>query len=107
MIFLTVFWIVFLAVMSRLRPSPPPSFSSAQITPIEAALASSVSVFWTTATHVMVLSGNATGNDCDVMMSDVSKTDIEDTANSSSRQLANNTAIALGSIVDTAPHRGV
>src|SRR5215210_6822589 len=106
-IFLTVFWIVVLVVVSRLT-SAPPSFSSAQITPIEAALALLVSVFVTTAIHTMVSSGNANGNDCDATISDVSKMNIEDTANSSSRHSANNTdGVLFGSIVDAPPHRGV
>src|SRR5919112_5137594 len=108
MMFLTVFWIIVLVWMSRLTfLSPPPLFSSAQITPTEAALASLVSVFLTTASHTMLLSGNATGNDCDATMSDVSKMNIEDNANSSSRHSANNTLTALVCIVDGAPHRGV
>ena len=108
MIFLTVFWIIVLVVRSRFTSfSPAPLFSSAQITPIEAALALLVSVFLTTANHTMVSSGNATGNDCDAMTSDVSKMNIEDTANSSSRHSANNTSTVLDAIVDGAPHRGV
>src|SRR5215217_4666855 len=102
-----MFWIVDLALTDISTSFSLSPFSSAHITPIEAALASLGSVFLTTVIHVMRSLGNAMGNDCDAIRSDVSKTYMDETANSSLRQSANNTFIAPGCNVATAPQRGV
>ena len=112
--FLTMLLIV-VFVLASMRTSssssPSPSFSLAQMTPIEAALSSLLWVFSTTAIQVIAISSSssskATGNDCDAIMSEVSKTNRLETANSSSRQSAKSTSIESGSIVEIAPHLGV